>query len=145
MNREEFINSKIKLSKEDIIEDYYKTEEKLIKTIGVEHKNYELQQENKQLHKLEILNRKLHKTLGKSQLAVSRLLKERDKLEKQVKKQREVTSKAIDFINSNPNVFYDEHLIDVETLKNNEMTDEYVGDIRFISTLLDILKGDSNE
>lgn len=57
-----------------------------------------------------------------------------------VKKLKEVIDKAIDFINSNPNVFYDEHLIDVETLKNNEMTDDYVGEIRFISNLLAILK-----
>ena len=49
MNKEEFINSKIKLSKEDIIEDYYKTEENLVKYLGIEHENYELQQENKNL------------------------------------------------------------------------------------------------
>lgn len=55
------------------------------------------------------------------------------------KKQKEVISKAIEYINSNPNVFYDESLIDVETLKNNEMTDEVIGDIRFISNLLNIL------
>ena len=61
-------------------------------------------------------------------------------LEQQVKKQKEVIDKAIEYINSNPNVFYDEYLIDVETLKNNEMEDEIVGEIRFISNLLDILK-----
>ncbi len=102
MNKEEFISSKMRLSKEDIIEDYYKTEENLVKYLGIEHENYKLQQENK--------------------------------------KQKEVINKAIEYINSNPNVFYDEHLIDVETLKNNEMTDDYVGEIRFISNLLDILK-----
>ena len=61
-------------------------------------------------------------------------------LEHQCKKQKEVIDKAIEYINSNPNVFYDEYLIDVETLKNNEMKDEIVGEIRFISNLLDILK-----
>lgn len=50
--------------------------------------------------------------------------------------------KAIEYINSNPNVFYDENLIDVETLLKNEYTDEYVGDIKFISKLLSILKGE---
>ena len=45
MDKEEFINSKIKLSKEDIIEDYYKTEEELIKKLGIEHKIYELEQQ----------------------------------------------------------------------------------------------------
>lgn len=49
--------------------------------------------------------------------------------------------KAMEYINSNPNVFYDENLIDVETLLKNEYTDEYVGDIKFISKLLSILKG----
>lgn len=47
MNKEEFIDSKMKLSKEDIIYDYYKCEEKLIEKIGIEHDNYELEQENK--------------------------------------------------------------------------------------------------
>ncbi len=68
-----------------------------------------------------------------------------DDLEQQIKKQQEVINKAIKYINSNPNVFYDEYLIDVETLKNNEMTDEIVGEIRFISNLLDILKEVKNE
>ena len=31
MDKEEFVNSKMKLSKEDIIADYYETEEELIK------------------------------------------------------------------------------------------------------------------
>lgn len=61
-------------------------------------------------------------------------------LEQQVKKQKEVIDKAIEYISSNPNVYYGECLIDVETLKNNEMKDEIVGEIRFISNLLDILK-----
>lgn len=52
MNKEEFINSNMKLSKEDIIEDYYKTEEKLVKYLGIEHENYELQEENKQLKEI---------------------------------------------------------------------------------------------
>ena len=63
MNKEEFINSKIKLSKEDIIEDYYKTEEELIKKIGIEHKNYELEQQIKKqkevIDKLELENKVL--------------------------------------------------------------------------------------
>lgn len=49
MTKEEFIDSKMKLSKEDIIYDYYKCEEKLIEKIGIEHENYELKQENQQL------------------------------------------------------------------------------------------------
>lgn len=68
-----------------------------------------------------------------------RVLNAYQELEQQCKKQKEVIDKAIEYINSNPNVFYDEYLIDVETLKNNEMKDEFVGEIRFISNLLDIL------
>lgn len=68
------------------------------------------------------------------------LLEYIENLEQQNKKQKEVIGKAIEYINSNPNVFYDEYLIDIETLKNNEMKDEIVGEIRFISNLLDILK-----
>ena len=49
MTKEEFIDLKMKLSKEDIIYDYYATEEKLIEKLGIEHENYELKQENKQL------------------------------------------------------------------------------------------------
>ena len=56
------------------------------------------------------------------------------------KKYKEVINKAIDYINSNPNVYYDEHLIDVETLKANETTDKFVGEVKFISKLLSILK-----
>lgn len=70
----------------------------------------------------------------------TKLINEIKDLEQQCKKQKEVIDKAIEYINSNPNVFYDEYLIDVETLKNNEMKDEIVGEIRFISNLLDILK-----
>lgn len=47
MNKEEFINSKMKLSKEDIIYDYYNAEEKLIEKLGIEHKIYELEQQCK--------------------------------------------------------------------------------------------------
>ena len=53
--------------------------------------------------------------------------------------------KASEYIKSNPNVFYDENLIDVETLLNNEYTDEYAGEIRFISTLLNILQNGSEK
>lgn len=53
--------------------------------------------------------------------------------------------KAIEYIESNPNVFYDEYLIDVETLLENEGKDEFVGEIKFISKLLEILKGGKNE
>ena len=70
----------------------------------------------------------------------TKLINEIKVLEQQCKKQKEVIDKAIEYINSNPNVFYDEYLIDVETLKNNEMKNEIVGEIRFISNLLDILK-----
>lgn len=51
MNKEEFINSKMKLSKEDIIYDYYEVEEKLIEKLGIEHENYKLQEENQKLKK----------------------------------------------------------------------------------------------
>lgn len=61
-------------------------------------------------------------------------------LEKENKKYKEVINKAIKYINSNPNVYYDEHLIDVETLKANETTDKFVGEVKFISKLLSILK-----
>lgn len=47
---------------------------------------------------------------------------------------------AIEYIKSNPNVYYGEYLIDVETLLENECTDEIAGDIKFISTLLSILE-----
>lgn len=61
-------------------------------------------------------------------------------LEKENQKYKEVLDRAIDYINSNPNVYYDEHLIDVETLKANETTDKFVGEVKFISKLLSILK-----
>lgn len=63
-----------------------------------------------------------------------------DKELKENQKYKEVINKAIDYINSNPNVYYDEHLIDVETLKANETTDKFVGEVKFISKLLSILK-----
>ena len=63
-----------------------------------------------------------------------------NKLLKENKKYKEVINKAIEYINSNPNVYYDEHLIDVETLKANEMTDKVIGEVKFISKLLSILK-----
>ena len=62
-------------------------------------------------------------------------------------KLKEVIKEAREYINSNPNVFYDEYLIDVETLKNNECIDDTVGEIKFISNLLQILakaKGEMN-
>lgn len=63
MDKEKFINSKMKLSKEDIIYDYYNAEEKLIEKLGIEHKIYELEQ--------------------------------------QVKKQKEIIDKAIEYIKKN--------------------------------------------
>lgn len=59
MNKEDFIDSKMKLSKEDIIYDYYKCEEKLIEKIGIEHENYELKQENKK--QKEVINKAIDK------------------------------------------------------------------------------------
>ena len=47
INKEEFIDLKMKLSKEDIIYDYYATEEKLIEKLGIEHENYELKKQCK--------------------------------------------------------------------------------------------------
>lgn len=63
MDKEEFINSKMKLSKEDIIYDYYNAEEKLIEKLGIEHKIYELEQQVKKqkevIDKLELENKVL--------------------------------------------------------------------------------------
>ena len=61
------------------------------------------------------------------------------KLQRENKQLKEVIKEAREYINSNPNVFYDEYLIDVETLKNNECIDDTVGEIKFISNLLQIL------
>ena len=61
------------------------------------------------------------------------------KLEQQLNLYKEVIEEVREYINSNPNVFYDEYLIDVETLKNNECIDDTVGEIKFISNLLQIL------
>lgn len=47
MNKEEFIDSNMKLSKEDIIYNYYEVEEKLIEKLGIEHENYELKRQCK--------------------------------------------------------------------------------------------------
>lgn len=60
-------------------------------------------------------------------------------LQKENEKYKCVLDEIREYINSNPNVFYDEYLIDVETLKNNECVDETVGEIKFISNLLQIL------
>lgn len=60
-------------------------------------------------------------------------------LQEQLDLYKEVIEEVREYINSNPNVFYDEYLIDVETLKENEGTYEMVGEIKFISTLLQIL------
>ena len=59
MNKEEFINSKMKLSKEDIIYDYYNAEEKLIEKLGIEHKIYELEQQCKK--QKEVINKAIEK------------------------------------------------------------------------------------
>ena len=72
-------------------------------------------------------------------LAVS-ILEDRQNLLDETLKYKEVINRAIEYINSNPNVYYDEHLIDVETLKANEMTDKVIGEVKFISKLLSILK-----
>ena len=47
MEKEKFINSKMELSKEDIIYDYYNAEEELIEKLDIEHKIYELEQQCK--------------------------------------------------------------------------------------------------
>ena len=59
--------------------------------------------------------------------------------EQQLDLYKSVLDEIREYINSNPNVFYDEYLIGVETLKNNECVDETVGEIKFISNLLQIL------
>lgn len=66
MNKEKFINSKMKLSKEDIIYDYYNTEEKLVKYLGIEHENYELEQKNKELIQKLKFNEKSRRKMQKS-------------------------------------------------------------------------------
>ena len=68
------------------------------------------------------------------------LIKMVNVLKTENKKYKEVINKAIKYINSNPNVYYDEYLIDVETLKANETTEKFVGEVKFISKLLSILK-----
>lgn len=55
MNKEEFIDSNMKLSKEDIIYNYYETEEKLIEKLGIEHELYELKQRCKK--QKEVINK----------------------------------------------------------------------------------------
>ena len=62
------------------------------------------------------------------------------KLQAKVNQLETNRDEAIEYIKSNPNVFYGEYLIDVETLLENECTDEIAGEIRFISTLLSILE-----
>ena len=47
MNKEEFIDLNMKLSKEDVIYNYYETEEKLIEKLGIEHELYELKEQCK--------------------------------------------------------------------------------------------------
>ena len=68
-----------------------------------------------------------------------------EKVKEENKQLKDRIDKAIEYIESNPNVFYDEYLIDVETLLKNEGKYEFVGEIKFISKLLEILKGDNNE
>lgn len=65
MDKEEFINSKMKLSKEDIIYDYYNAEEKLIEKLGIEHKIYELEQQvKKQKEVIDKATEKLNSFIG---------------------------------------------------------------------------------
>lgn len=62
-----------------------------------------------------------------------------DELKKENQQLKEIINKAKDLIKSNPNVFYDEYLIDVETILKNEFYDDYVGEINFMSKLIEIL------
>lgn len=81
-----------------------------------------------------------NRTIDEVRKNEDKLINEIELLEQENKKYKEVINRTIDYINSNPNVYYDEHLIDVETLKANEMTDKVIGEVKFISKLLSILK-----
>ena len=70
---------------------------------------------------------------------IRRLQEENKQLKEQLQQKEDIINKAKEYIKSNPNVFYDEYLIDVETLLKNECYDDYVGEINFISKLLEIL------
>ena len=57
----------------------------------------------------------------------------------ELKRKEDIINKAKELIKSNPNVFYDEYLIDVETILKNEFHDDFVGEINFMSKLIKIL------
>ena len=82
-------------------------------------------------------------------LALVSCAEELEKENKQLKEQLEVSEKArkkaIEYIKSNPNVFYDEYIIDVDTITANEGNYEYAGKIEFISKLLELLNTDKGE
>lgn len=108
----------------------------------------QLEQENKQLKerieyyyefdeylKKEDLPEELHPYYKNQDCCryIVELRKENEQLETNIEE-------AIKYIKSNPNVFYGEYLIDVETLLYNECIDEIAGEIKFISNLLSILE-----
>ena len=65
------------------------------------------------------------------------LLKEKIELKRQIKKQKEVNDKAIEFINENKDKYYQ------DWGQDNSDVDTYLNEYE-IKELLDILKGDSN-
>lgn len=90
------------------------------------------------MNKEEILYNEIYertKDFGRTQF-----IREIMRLQQKVNQLETNIDEAIRYIKSNPNVFYGEYLIDVETLLENECTDEIAGEIRFISTLLSILE-----
>lgn len=86
------------------------------------------------------MNKEVTITTRQIKQAIDDLVDERDELQAKVKQLETNRDEAIEYIKSNPNVYYGEYLIDVETLLENECTDEIAGDIKFISTLLSILE-----
>lgn len=78
-----------------------------------------------------------------------RLLMEKERENQELKSKLKASEKArkegVEFIKSNPNIFYDEYLIDVETVIKNEGKYDFIGEINFISKLLEILDIDKGE
>ena len=97
------------------------------------------------MNKEELLYNEIYertKDFGRTQFVreIMRLQRENKELQQKINQLETNRDEAIEYIKSNPNVYYDEYLIDVETLLENECTDEIAGDIKFISTLLSILE-----
>lgn len=88
------------------------------------------------------LHKRIPKVIGKT---YEELLEENQQLKEQLEASEKARKDGIEYIKSNPNVFYDEYLIDVETVIKNENYNEIVGEINFISKLKNILDIDKGE